>query len=146
MDKDNTTPPNSENNDGNFRDRIEDFLKLCTELREEALKNGLDQQQFNSLLASILQEEEQEKELRAALHTARIEEFLQTCKDLRESAKAKGLTRDKLDIEIIAALMDNQTRFEAMKEKKEKDKDKQKGIMQNLLNTIKKPGGSGPSR
>lgn len=147
---DDTNPPSHNENsdkpssDHNFRDRIEEFLKLCDTLRKEAMQNGLDKEQFNLLLASILQEEEQEAQLKAALHTSRVEEFLQTCHDLREKAKAQGLTRDKLDIELIAALMDNQARFEAMKEKKEKEK--QKGMLQNLISKLGKPGGNSPGR
>lgn len=142
-------PPENENNnasDGNFRDRIEEFLKLCDALRKEALANGLDKHQFNTLLASILQEEEQEAELRAALHTSRVEEFLETCKTLREQAKLQGMTREKLDIELIASLMDNQAKFEAMKQKK-KEKEKQEQAMQSLLGKIgNKPENNGPAR
>ncbi len=145
MTDENNIPPqkNNENpsSDSSFRDRIEDFLKLCEALRDEAMANGLDKHQFNALLASVLQEEEQEKELRSALHTARVEEFLQTCRDLRAKAMARGMSSAKLDIELIAALMDNQPKFESMKEKKQED-EKQKAMMQNLLSKIGKPGGN----
>jgi hypothetical protein len=131
-------------NDSSFRDKINEFLQLCSALREEALANGLDKNQFNSLLASILQEEEQEKALRSALHTARVEEFLDTCRSLREKAMAKGLTRDRLDIELIAALMDNQTLFDSLKEKKEEEK--HQSMLQNILGKIGGKPGNSPGR
>ena len=146
---DNNNPPTDNNpnpsSDTSFRDRIEEFLKLCETLRGEALANGLDKEQFNHLLASILQEEEQEAELKNALHTTRVEEFLQTCQALRTKAKAQGMSRDKLDIELIAALMDNQAQFESMKQQKE-EKEKDAKMMQSLIGKLNKPNGQGQGR
>lgn len=90
---------------------LEEFLKICEELRKQASEKGLTKEEFYNLISEILTEEIDGEDLKKQIldrHDKKVKEFLDLCHDLRQQAMNKGMSKEKLKLSILSIMFEEQ--------------------------------------